>query len=121
MSESNQTRITNVNLLKSGVTNYELDLKVQFTNVDYSQQNEKLWIYAGALGSEDIRVDYWNDSSWVNLLTDLKANSWNKVSVPLTSSTFTIRFKGGSETSDTTQDTWEIDAVRLHLWTEEYL
>jgi hypothetical protein len=34
----------------------------------------------------------------------------------LTSSNFTIRFKGSSETSDGTQDSWKIDATLLHVW-----
>jgi hypothetical protein len=37
----------------------------------------------------------------------------------LTSQTFTIRFNGGIETSDTTQDSWQIDAALLHTWTNE--
>jgi hypothetical protein len=92
-------------------TNYELDLEVQFTNLVDFLPTEELCIYAGALGSEDLRVDYWSGSAWENLATDLTADSWNNYTVSLTSSTFTVRFNGGSETSDTTQDQWEIDAV----------
>ena len=71
--------------------------------------------------TETIRVDVWTGSAWQNVLTDL-ANGWNNVSVSsyLTSQTFTIRFKGGSEISDTIQDQWYIDAVVLHVWTDEY-
>ena len=35
----------------------------------------------------------------------------------MTSSTFTIRFKGSNETGDTTQDSWKIDATLLNVWT----
>jgi hypothetical protein len=38
----------------------------------------------------------------------------------LTSSSFTIRFKGGTETDDANQDSWEIDATLLHVWTSTY-
>jgi hypothetical protein len=71
--------------------------------------------------TETIRVDVWTGSVWQNVLTNL-ANGWNNVSVTsyLTSQTFTIRFKGGSETGDTIQDRWYIDAVVLHVWTDEY-
>lgn len=86
--------------------NYELDLEVQWTSVDYDETNEELCIYAGNTGTEDLRVDYWTGSTWSNLLTDLTANSWNNVSVSLTSTNFTIRFKGGNETEDTTEDKW---------------
>ena len=100
-------------------TNYELDLEVQWTAVDYNQENEELCVYPGTLGNEDLRIDYWNGSSWISLFTDLTANSWNNVSVSLTGATFTIRFKGGTESSDATQDTWDIDAVLLHAWTNQ--
>jgi len=69
---------------------------------------------------ENIRVDVWNGSAWQNLFTDL-TNGWNNVSVSsyLNSSTFTIRFKGGTETSDITQDSWKIDATLLQVWTTQ--
>jgi len=95
---------------------YEIDLEVQWTNVEYSGTDEKLCIYAGDLGDEDIRVDYWNGSGWNNLFADLTPYSWNNISVSLISPTFTIRFKGGSETSDAIKDTWQIDTALLCLW-----
>ncbi len=100
-------------------TNYMLDLEVQWTALDYNQENEELCVYAGTLGNEDLQIDYWNGSSWTSLFTDLTANIWNNVSVPLTGATFTIRFKGGMESSDATQDTWNIDALLLHAWTNQ--
>jgi len=71
-----------------------------------------------AAPSENIRVDVWNGSVWQNLLTNL-TNGWNNktVSSYLTSSNFSIRFNGANETGDTTQDSWNIDASLLHLWT----
>ncbi len=64
--------------------------------------------------TENVRVDVWTGSGWQNLFTDLMSG-WNNVSVSSywTSSTFTIRFKGGTETSDTVQDKWQIDAALL--------
>jgi len=94
---------------------YQLDLEVQFTNVVDFLPTEKLCIYAGALGDEDLRVDYWNGSEWENISTDLTLNSWNNYTVSLISTTFTIRFKGGNETGDTTQDQWQIDASLLRV------
>jgi hypothetical protein len=101
--------------------NYELDLEVQWTNVDYSQPNKMLCIYGGTMGSENIGVDVWNGSSWQNVLADL-ATGWNNVSVSsfLTSQTFTVKFKGGTEVSDTVQDSWNVDAALLRLWSDEY-
>jgi len=105
--------------------NYELDLEEQWTNANYTRENEELCIYMGAFsGSENLRVDWWNTSSstWVTIINSLTTNSWNNVSVSayLTSSTFTIRFKGTTETGDSTPDTWQIDATLLHVWTEDF-
>jgi len=74
------------------------------------------------MGSENIRVDVWSGSAWENVFTDL-SNGWNNVSVSsyLGSTTFTIRFKGSDETSDTIQDNWKIDATLLHVWPTEDL
>ena len=49
--------------------------------------------------------------TWVNLFASLNVG-WNNATVSsyLTSSTFTIRFVGETETGDTTQDYWTIDA-----------
>jgi len=98
--------------------NYELDLEVQWTNADYDEANEQLCIYGGTMGAENITVDVWNGSGWENVRSDLNSG-WNNVSVTsyLTTSNFTIRFKGGNETGDTTQTTWDIDAALLHVWT----
>lgn len=103
--------------------NFELDLEVQWTNADYDETNEYLCIYAGVMDAEDLKVDVWNttSSNWGNLFSDLNASSWNNVSISsyLTSSTLTIRFKAGTETGDTTQNSWDIDATLLHVWTDQ--
>lgn len=98
--------------------NYVLDLEAQWTNVKYTEVNEQLCIYGRTMGSEDIRVDVWNGSKWVNIATDLY-QGWNNISVSdyLKSSTFTIRFRGGTEANDTAQDSWHIDSALLHVWT----
>ena len=98
-------------------TNYKLDIEVQWTNVDYSQQNAQLCIYTGSTGSNALGVDYWNGSNWINLFNNLTAYAWNNISAALTGSNFTIRFEAGINTDDTIQSTWNIDAVLLHLWT----
>jgi len=103
-------------------SNYRLDLEVQWTNASYTHTNEELCIKTGTTGTEDIKVDVWNGSEWINVFTDLTPNSWNNVSVTsyLNSSTFTIRFKDGNETGDTTQDSWNIDVTLLHVWSNQY-
>jgi len=69
--------------------------------------------------NDNFGVDVWTGSGWQNVLTNL-ANGWNNVSVSsyLTSSTFTIRFKGSNEAGDTVQDSFKIDAALLHVWTD---
>jgi hypothetical protein len=73
------------------------------------------------MSAENLRVDVWNGSTWLNLFTDL-VSGWNNVSVSsyLTSQTFTIRFKGGTETNDVSQESWNIDVALLHCWYNEY-
>ncbi|TRO54139.1 hypothetical protein E2P71_05020, partial [Candidatus Bathyarchaeota archaeon] len=109
--------------IKKEILNCELNLEVQWTDADYLLPYEELCIYAGATGAEDIQVQVWNtsSSSWDTLLSDLTASSWNNVSISgwLTSSTFTIRYLGGTETSDTTQDSWQIDVALIKTWANE--
>jgi hypothetical protein len=100
-------------------TNYELDLEVQWTSADYDETTEQLCIRTGTLDSENLKVDVRTGSSWTTVITALQPSQWNNVSVSsyLTGATFTIRFKGSTETSDTTQSNWNIEATLLHTWT----
>jgi len=97
--------------------NYELDLEEQWTSVDYSQSNEELCINA-VNASESLRVDVWNGSAWQNVIASLN-NGWNNVSISayLTSSNFTMRFKGSIETADSVMNMWFVDATLIHVWT----
>lgn len=105
-----------------GASNYELDLEVQFTTItatQYGSTEEWLCIETGTLGAENIKVDIWYSSAWQNLYADLDASTWNNISISayLDSATATIRFKGGTETGDTTtQDTWQIDSVLIKTY-----
>jgi len=101
--------------------NYELDLEVQWISVDFDETYEELCIKTGTFsGSENIMVYAWNvsTSDW-HFLYNLTASSWNNVSVTdwLNNVNFTARFLGGTESSDTNQDSWNIDATLLHVWT----
>jgi hypothetical protein len=108
-----------------GGRNYVLDIEEQFTNVNYNRDNEELCIKTGTFSAdaENIRVDVWNGSAWINIIASLTPNNWNNVSATshLTSPTFTIRFRDNTQTSDGTQSYWQIDAVLLHLWPAEDL
>lgn len=103
--------------------NYQLDLEIQWTNVNYTRTNEELCIKTGTTDPEDLKAYAWNVSTldWHLVFSDLTASSWNNVSVTdwLNSETFTVRFLGGIESSDVNQDSWQIDASLLHTWEEE--
>ena len=111
-------RLVRVSASFTKALNYELDLEVQWTNVDFNEANEELCIFGGTMGSENIRVDVWTGSSWQNVIASL-TNGWKNVTVSayLVSSTFTIRFKGTNESGDPTQDSWNIDSTLLNVWT----
>lgn len=103
--------------------NYQLDLEIQWTYANYTRTNEYLCIKTGTFsGSENIMVYSWNVSTldW-HWSMNLTASQWNNISVTdwLNNETFTVRFLGGTETSDSTLDTWQIDAALLHTWTLE--
>ncbi len=121
VGQPDHVRLDHIRIGVEKTTTYELDLEVQWTSADFDEANEYLCIYGGSMGAEDIGVDVWYGSTWNNVFTDLSAG-WNNVSVAsyLDGSTFTIRFKGGSETTDTTQNTWQIDTTLLHMWTNIY-
>ena len=104
-------------------SDYQLDLEVQWINADYTRSNEELCIKTGTFsGSEDIQVKVRSGSSWIWVM-NLTASQWNNISVAsyLTSDTFTIQFLGGTETSDVTQDSWDIDVTLLHVWSDQYI
>lgn len=93
-----------------------LDLEVSWTGLP-SKTNEFLVIYGGVMGAETLQVDYWNGASWVNVIPSL-TSGYNIVDISsyLTGSSFTIRFVDSVQLGDTTQDTWDIDAVYLNLF-----
>jgi len=97
---------------------YELDLEVQWKEADFDEANEWLCIYIGAADSEDLRVDAWNGTAWVNVFADLETG-WNSadVSFCLVSPNFRIRFRDSVKTGDVVQSSWGIDATLLHVWT----
>ena len=98
-------------------TNYMMEIEVQFTGANYTQDNEELCIYTGTQDAESLTIEVW-DGSWKQVASFLSASSWNNISVAtyLISSTLTVRFKGGTDTGDASESTWQIDSVLLHTW-----
>jgi len=116
--KSNSTQFdTNIDLVRySPVPNYMLDIEEQWTNVDYAYPRQDLCVKTGALGSENLLVDVRVGSSWITVFGSLQPNTWNNVSVTpyISSQNFTIRFRDGNSSSDSTPDSWNIDAVLLN-------
>jgi len=92
--------------------NYQLDSEVQFSGVTNYASYTRLEIKTGAFSGENIEAYRWSGSAWV-LLGTLTQNAVNTYTVALTGATFDLRFYDTTRTSDTTQDTWQIDYVRL--------
>lgn len=95
---------------------YDLDLEIQWTNVDFTRAYEELCIKTGTFSGEDLQVRVWNSTanSW-HLIMNLVADQWNNVSVAswLTESTFTVQFL---KSGDASQYSWNIDCSLLHTW-----
>ncbi|MFX1415859.1 MAG: hypothetical protein ACFFC0_03555, partial [Promethearchaeota archaeon] len=98
----------------------QLDLEYQWTSADFDETNEEICIYvASHSGSENINVSYWSGSDW-SFLGTISSTGWtNLTATGLTSTTYTIRLKGASETVDASKDNWDIDLITLHVWSSE--
>jgi len=95
---------------------YKLDLEVSWTGLP-TRTNEFLTVYGGVMGAETLQVDYWNGSTWVNVIPSVTAG-YNLVDVSsyLLGSSFTIRFVDSVQLGDSVEESWEIDAVFLNLF-----
>jgi uncharacterized protein (DUF427 family) len=95
-----------------------IDFEYQWTAANYNQVNELLCFYFSSHtgGTENLRVYYWTGSTWSQLGTITNLGWSNFTAVGLTSSTYTIRLLGDSESGDSTQDIWNIDVIMLHTW-----
>ena len=102
---------------RTSAPNYNIDFEYQWTSAKFSEQVEKVCIYVSShSGNENLNVNYWNDDSWANLGT-ITTTGWNNFTATgLTSSTYTIQLIGTTESSDTTQDTWNIDSMFLQTY-----
>ena len=116
-----QIDIALIHTWDDGTAEYSLDMEYQWTGADFTEASEELCIYGGTMGAENILVDVWFEDAWNNVFADLSPG-WNNVSVTqyLNSSTFTIRVRDGTPTSDAVFDTWEIDVSLLHVWGDTY-
>ncbi len=95
-------------------TNFELDIEVQFTDINVGRGYNEICIYMGSVSGEDLDCYIWNGNSWDILTTDLVQNQWNNVTRAINEENITLRFVGTSETDDNIQDSWEIDCCLLY-------
>ncbi|MCW4023782.1 MAG: hypothetical protein NWF01_01960 [Candidatus Bathyarchaeota archaeon] len=98
-----------------------INIEEQFTNIDYTKQNEQLCIYTGSWShGASLAVQVWN-GTWNTVIASLAPNSWNNVSVSsyLTTSDLTIRFL--STESGSSLNSWQIDTVLLNTWSIGYV
>ncbi len=106
----------NLDLVEYGpdVTNYALNLQEQWLNVNASNIRQDLCIKTGNMGMETLMVQVLHGGSWENLTT-LTSNYFNNVSLAsyIDSTNLTIRFVGGNDIADPSQNTWNIDSVYL--------
>jgi len=102
---------------RSGTTNYEIDFEYNWSNADFDETNEEVCFYVGgSFPSENLNVSYWAGSSW-SYLGEILGIGWtNLTATGLSDSTYEIRLNGTTESSDTTQDNWDIDVIMLHTW-----
>jgi hypothetical protein len=93
---------------------YEMDIEVQFKDVNIGNNYEQICIYMGSTTAEPLDVYVWNDGSWEMLASNLLQNQWNNMTRTITQNTVTLRFLGSLENNDVIQDRWEIDSVLLY-------
>ncbi|MHA2433968.1 MAG: hypothetical protein ACXADO_12120, partial [Candidatus Thorarchaeota archaeon] len=97
--------------------NYEIDFEYQWTHTVFNEENETLCIYVTGGESENLTVWEWTGTTWSSLGEINSTNNiWHNYTISyLTSGTYTIRLLGDVEASDTTQNTWELDAIFLFV------
>jgi len=109
-----------LNVTRALNPNYKIDFEYQWTTAVYNTLNKQVCLYVNShTGTENLLVNYWTGSAWSSLETITGAGWANVTATGLTSSTYTIQLKGAIESSDSSQDTWTIDAIFLHLWTTQ--
>ncbi len=98
----------------SRFTNYALNLKEEWLNVNASNVRQDLCIKTGSMGSEPLVVQVWHNGVWQSIMS-LLPNYFNNVSLApyIDSSNLTIRFVGNNDLTDPSPDTWNIDCVYI--------
>ena len=102
---------------RAATFNYNIDFEYQFTGANFTQDNEHVCFYVTShTGSETLNVNYRNGVSWTNLGSITTTGWTNLTATGLTAATYTIQLIGDTEASDSFQDSWNIDLIKLHCW-----
>lgn len=97
------------------LVDYELDFEYQFNNTNFNSDNKQLCFYLTIPPTETLIISYWN-GGWINLGNITHSGWTNLTANGLTNSTYNIRIIDQNQTSDSTQNTWNIDCMFLHTW-----
>ncbi|MCY3410656.1 MAG: hypothetical protein INQ03_03365 [Candidatus Heimdallarchaeota archaeon] len=94
----------------------QLDLEMQWHSIPVTDVDVELAIYTGTMDAENLGIDIWYNSAWVNLISDLNTAMWTNISLNsyLDEDIITIRFNDGLDTDDV-QSSWQIDLLFLKL------
>jgi hypothetical protein len=112
-----------VGVYKAGADNYQFDREFAFGSLDFDETNEYLCIKTGTIGTETLDIDIWHSGAWTDIGTDIvdaNDNTWVNISIStwLDATAEEFRFQGATEASDTTENTWQIDGILIHSWTD---
>lgn len=99
-------------------SNYVFDRELGWEGVDFDEAVEELCILTGTVGTEDLKIDVWDSANWTAIasISDADDNTWinTSISAYLNSSTIEFRFLGATESSDSSQNMWQINAALVH-------
>jgi len=112
-----------IGLTQTGSDNYRFDREFSLTSLTTTDTNEYLCIRTGTIGSETLDIDVWHSSAWTDIGTDIvDANDgvWINISIStwLDNAIEYFRFEDAVVTSDTGVNTWQIDCILIHTWTD---
>lgn len=105
---------------------YEFDREFAMTGiVTTGDVNEELTIFTGTIGAENLDILVWHSAAWVDIgdILTTDDDTWVNISITtyLDASSEYFSFRDQDQSSDGTEDTFEIDYVGIHTWSIEVL
>jgi hypothetical protein len=111
-----------LNVTGTEPSNYRFDREFSFSSLDYDEANEYLCIRTGTVGTETLDINIWHSGAWTDIgddIEDADDNTWINISIStwLDSATEYFRFNDTTQSSDTSQNVWNLDGILIHSWT----